>query len=330
MSDIDTTICPMITVVPARVTYDAGSQGVLQTIQRDIARASEHEHIPLSRIQKWIPECKGALFDTLFSVSFKEHDASRLWTVVESQNPEPDVSDSIVGCAEHALNMQYAMQYILAVEVVLDPAQDRAVVNAAYTSADISPEVVKGILRDLEETAMRLAEGKSTVTPANGAGASYVASPETASTFERLHDHDVGLPEDADVDEKIVSAIIHIASKFLRVDAGLITSGTSLLSLGLDSIKSVGLSRKLSAEGLRLSSADIMGLSTPRRLAARVQKTREPQKQGDDYALAAFKAEREQLAAAVDLGALKLSADDVVQVFPTTTLQAGMLSQVRV
>ncbi|KAI0336556.1 hypothetical protein GY45DRAFT_411925 [Cubamyces sp. BRFM 1775] len=307
VTDIDTTVCPMITVVPARVGHGARAQGVLHAIQRDVARASEHEHIPLSRIQKWIPECKGALFDTLFSVSFKEHDASRLWTVVESQNPEPD--------------------YILAVEVVLDPAQDRAVVNAAYTSADISPEVVKGILRDLEETAMRLAEGKSTGTPANGAGASYVASQETASTSERLRDHDVGLPEDADVDEKIVSAIIHIASKFLRVDAGLITSGTSLLSLGLDSIKSVGLSRKLSAEGLRLSSADIMGLSTPRRLAARVQKAREPQKQGDDYALAAFKAECEQLAAAVDIEALKLSASDVVQVFPTTTLQAGMLSQ---
>ncbi|KAH9901403.1 hypothetical protein C8Q73DRAFT_786775 [Cubamyces lactineus] len=307
VSDIDTTVCPMITVVPARVTYGARSQGVLQAIQRDIARASEHEHIPLSRIQKWIPESKGALFDTLFSVSFKERDASGLWTVVESQNPEPD--------------------YILAVEVVLDPAQDRAVVNAAYTSADISPEVVTGILRDLEETAVRLAEGKSGGILANGAKTSYVASQETANTSEKLHDHDVGLPEDADVDEKIVSAIIHIASKFLRVDAGLITSGTSLLSLGLDSIKSVGLSRKLSAEGLRLSSADIMGLSTPRRLAARVQKAREPQKQGDDYALAAFKAECEQLAAAVDLEALKLSAGDVVQVFPTTTLQAGMLSQ---
>ena len=106
----------MITVVPARVTYDAGSQGVLQTIQRDIARASEHEHIPLSRIQKWIPESKGALFDTLFSVSFKERDASGLWTVVESQNPEPDVSDSIVGCARNMCsirNMQCSIFLLL-------------------------------------------------------------------------------------------------------------------------------------------------------------------------------------------------------------------------
>lgn len=91
MSDIDTTICPMITVLPARVRYnDAAS--VVQSVQHDIARVGEFEHIPLSRIQKWVSESGGSLFDTLFSVSFKESEESSLWSVVESQNPEPDVS----------------------------------------------------------------------------------------------------------------------------------------------------------------------------------------------------------------------------------------------
>ena len=81
----------MITVVPARVQLSEPSK-VLQTIQQDNARVSEYEHIPLSRIQKWIPECAGSLFDTLFSVSFKETGTSKLWTMLESQNPEPDVS----------------------------------------------------------------------------------------------------------------------------------------------------------------------------------------------------------------------------------------------
>ncbi len=91
MSDIDTTICPMITVLPARVRYKDAT-AVLQSVQYDIARVGEFEHIPLSRIQKWVSKSGASLFDTLFSVSFKENEESSLWNVVESQNPEPDVS----------------------------------------------------------------------------------------------------------------------------------------------------------------------------------------------------------------------------------------------
>ena len=49
------------------------------------------------------------------------------------------------------------MQYILAVEVVLNPDEDQAVVRAAFTSADISASLVDGLLRELEETAIRIA-----------------------------------------------------------------------------------------------------------------------------------------------------------------------------
>ena len=80
----------MITVVPARVRLSDPSRA-LQAVQEDIARVSEYEHVPLSRIQKWVSERDGSLFDTLFSVSFKENGTSELWTVLESQNPEPDV-----------------------------------------------------------------------------------------------------------------------------------------------------------------------------------------------------------------------------------------------
>lgn len=80
----------MITVVPSRVRLNEPTK-VLQTVQQDIARVSEYEHVPLSRIQKWMKNDQ-SLFDTLFSVSFKEKGESKLWTVLDSQNPEPDVS----------------------------------------------------------------------------------------------------------------------------------------------------------------------------------------------------------------------------------------------
>ena len=83
----------MITVVPARVRLNEPSN-VLQTVQQDISRVSEFEHVPLSRIQKWVQGGDKSLFDTLFSISLKEKWESNLWTILESQNPEPDVRRS--------------------------------------------------------------------------------------------------------------------------------------------------------------------------------------------------------------------------------------------
>ena len=91
MDNIETTICPMITVVPARVRLGEPSK-VLQTIQQDNARVSEYEHIPLSRIQRWTTGTDRSLFDTLFSVSYREKTTSKLWSLLESRNPEPGVS----------------------------------------------------------------------------------------------------------------------------------------------------------------------------------------------------------------------------------------------
>ncbi|KAI9064453.1 hypothetical protein FKP32DRAFT_1591881 [Trametes sanguinea] len=304
VDNIETTLCPMITVVPARVRFGT-SEPVLQAVQRDIARVSEFEHIPLSRIQKWVPESGGSLFDTLFSVSFKEHDTSSLWRVIESQNPEPD--------------------YILAVEVVLDPEHDQLIAHAASTSSDISATLVNEILQTLEVTADKMIEGN--VSSAALARTHELRSPPLSNS-KRIDAND-NVSEDVEVDNDIVRAICTAASQFLRIDLSLIAPDTSLLSLGLDSIKSVGLSRKLSHEGLRLSSADIMGLSTPRRLAARLQKAEKSVKQGDgtEAVTVSFKADCELVRGAIDLSTIKLSGDDDVQVFPTTTLQAGMLSQ---
>ncbi|KAI0647071.1 hypothetical protein C8Q79DRAFT_1000106 [Trametes meyenii] len=284
VSDIDTTICPMITVLPARVRYNK-SERVLQAVQQDIARVGEFEHIPLSRIQKWIPESGGSLFDTLFSVSFKERDDTKLWSLVESQNPEPD--------------------YILAVEVVLDPEQNQAIAHAAFTSADVSPHLVNGILRHLEETAVRMADSNDWGLPISDEDDFHAPARVPASSSQGERSDDFAL--DIEVDEMIVSAIRETAAQFLRIDANLISEETSLLSLGLDSIKSVGLSRKFTTEGLPLTSADIMRLSTSRRLAAFIQQNK----------------------TTVDVAAVKISPEDDVNVFPTTTLQAGMLSQVR-
>ncbi|RPD66154.1 peptide synthetase [Lentinus tigrinus ALCF2SS1-7] len=303
VDSIETTICPMITVVPARVRLNEPAKA-LQAVQDDIARVSEFEHVPLSRIQKWVAHRDGSLFDTLFSVSYKEHGSSELWSVLDSQNPEPD--------------------YILAIEVVLDPEQDRAMVHAAFTSSDVSPSVVDDILGQLEETAVHIAQSSDWGWDLVGGGRSLsVPSPAPDADAPSESAEDL-----SDVDEATVSSIRTIAAQFLHIDLDFVKNDTSLLSLGLDSIKSVGLSRKLTAAGLGLSSADIMRLSTPLRLAAYIQKAKSTGGQKDNHLSdAEFAAECQELEKALDTEAIKFSSEDAVKFYPTTVLQAGMLSQ---
>ena len=130
------------------------------------------------------------------------------------------------------------------------------------------------------------------------------------------------------VDQDVVSQIITIASQFLRLEENLITADTSLFSLGLDSIKSVGLSRRFVAQGLPLTSADIMRLSTPLRLTAFIQRSKTSTQREDRLVDSEFALECSKLKEALDVEQIKFSAEDVVKVFPTSVLQAGMLSQV--
>lgn len=155
-------------------------------------------------------------------------------------------------------------------------------------------------------------------------------APQTSSQspLSNGDNEDDGLLLDVVVDEGILQRILEIASRFLCIDAKLIAGDTSLLSLGLDSIKSVGLSRQFSKEGFALTSVDILKLSTPRRLAAHVQAKVSAPHDGDRM-VSSFKEERDNLSRDIDMAAIRLSADDEINIFPTTTLQAGMLSQVR-
>lgn len=199
-------------------------------------------------------------------------------------------------------------------------------VHAAYTSDDLPSDLVRGILSDLEDSAVRLVAGER-VHQISQDGP--VVRPSS-----RQVDGDVPLEHEdatADVDPAVVGDICVIASEFLRVERAWLKPETSLLSVGLDSVRSVGLSRKLTSKGYKVSSADIMRVSTPIRLAGFVARRRASNGEDDDGRLTeqVFAAECAKLDAALDHEAVKLSQEDAVRVYPTSALQAGMLSQVK-
>lgn len=128
-----------------------------------------------------------------------------------------------------------------------------------------------------------------------------------------------------EVDPQILQSVRSELSAFLRLDMESIHEDTLLLSLGLDSLKAVALSRRLEERGVHILPVDMIRAGTVRRLALSANVAGSSEEVEDETLLA-----RERiLSDDLDLNALKLDDKDEVHITMTTALQAGMLSQVR-
>lgn len=154
-----------------------------------------------------------------------------------------------------------------------------------------------------------------------------ISAPQLMSNPSLRHLAALLVPSDTSNDVRSDGSILRlrsIISDFLSVAPSLIKPDVSLVSLGLDSLKSVGLSRTLRREGFPLSATQLMSggslsnlvvllqsktpVETPSYISADTQARVCPSLNGDDF---------------------KLSPSDCVSAYPVTELQAGMLSQVR-
>lgn len=146
------------------------------------------------------------------------------------------------------------------------------------------------------------------------------------------HDHveeDLGVGADA---EDLVP-LSEIVSNFFGVPLERLHPHTSLISLGLDSIRSVGLSKILRQHGYSASAADIMGNPILWKLGvslARARSRGHSVQAEIDRGILSLQKQCERIKASLNPSTCKLSIDDEVEIFPTTALQTGMLSQVPV
>ena len=323
MEGIETAPYPLLSVTPTRVNFTQ-SDSILQDIQRNISTSVDYEHVPLGRVAQWVRGGK-MLFETLFSISYKDNASSSVWTPVASQNPEPEVW--ISQFVSFFILSHVILQYILAVEVVLDTDTDSVFVHAAYTAKDVSPYIAEGIVQRLEDTMLQFSEDDARERLLSVVLGSRTATPDTEGTDVEEEFNDQG-----PLDENTVDALRKTISEFLRMDVELLTVDASLVGLGLDSIRSVGLGRALRTQGFQLSSVQIMKYSTIRRMInfLNSEKNGEPDAATNSKSskTSAFDQELASLQQVIDVDSLKLTPADTVQVYPTTMLQAGMLSQV--
>ncbi|TFK42523.1 peptide synthetase [Crucibulum laeve] len=297
VDNVEGALCPMISIVPFRVDF-SGSESALAAAQRSISEIIEHEHVPLGRVQNWIRPGE-ALFETLFSVSINASSKSDIWDVIESEPPEPD--------------------YSLSVEVVINQKDDSLLVQAAWRNGNLDDVGVSAVINDFESTALQFVGGVL-----NSAEITVKPTALTSRSEVQLKQSDPDEKE-ADVDPTLLLQIQDIVAEFIGIERRIMLPTTSFISMGLDSIKSVGLTRTLRKHGYKVSSPELMKHATPNRLAQLLssREASEYRSVGTELYISTLEDLRKHLLTAD----LRLNPEDQVEVFPTTTLQAGMLSQ---
>ncbi|KAI6045753.1 hypothetical protein EDC04DRAFT_3104410 [Pisolithus marmoratus] len=298
---IGTVPYPMLTVLPVRIRLSL--EDCLRRIQEDISATVAFEHLSLSKIQSWIrPGYQ--LVDTLFAVTVKDETSFEAWHVLHSDLSRPD--------------------FPLSVEVLLDRKKDTLVIRAAYYECDNLPSAVEHALANFEVILFHILEhGFATSFPVTIHG-DLEKYPEPAErvTKDPVHKDDVSGTLD-------LQPLNMAVSEFLRVSPEHILPTTSLISMGLDSIRAIGLSRVLRQRGYNVNAADILRHPTLRQLSVFTHPSRRVQQEASDTSNEFLHQQLEKLRGYVDPSTHKLCAEDEVSLFPTTELQAGMLSQAR-
>lgn len=295
-------LIPLLSLVPMRVYLN--NPDCLRKVQDDIIAAIPFENVPLGQVQKWVRPGAG-LFDILFSVTHKDQTAHEIFDVVRSELPQPD--------------------FFLSVEIVVDVSTDQLVLQAAFYDDGSQAANIESMLLQFESEArgvMTSGVPHAIVVPQKSLVNRAEPTPPVV-TADGTHNSD---------GERNISVAMHsvrrIIAQFLGVDPQRLWSRTSFIALGLDSIRSVGLSRALKEEGYHVTAAGLMKSACLAELES--LPTLFQDAGGAHLELEArdlFQKECRILESHFDVATCRFSDRDEARILPTTALQAGMLSQ---
>ncbi|KAF8341217.1 uncharacterized protein EI90DRAFT_1704265 [Cantharellus anzutake] len=303
VDNINFAICPLVCVVPTLVDFGVtDTTQLLRNVQRFISETTSYEHMSVGRIRRWIGGSSLPI-DSLFSCRFKFRS-------------EPVCSDAF----QHINTEHPLAEFILSIEILVDADADTLDIRAAFTEPELSLEGVRTFLQALEKTVEDLISSPppgivELVPSGHGSLAPTPASEPEGSSAEHA------IPS-AELEETVAGHVCQL----LRVQKKIVRPTTSLISIGLDSLRSVALSRMLSEDGIDVSAVDIVQADSIRKLLQRqslAKRSHEPSLES----FAEIRRIRQELENALKDQDLKLSPEDETLIIPATSLQAGMLSQ---
>jgi aryl carrier-like protein len=260
----------------------------------------EFEGIPLGKIQH-ISHHAGQLFDILFSMHFEDATENRLWKLIDTST---DLPPDVCALVQPDYFFSPSIKCILACEIAANVKADSLTMTVVFRETDVSAEEVdqafgsfNSSLHDLRPNKRRRGTRPPPVLTRLESSSSGLATPGG--------DHPIS----------------RIVCDFLGVSSDHCGPTTSLLSLGLDSIKAVSLSRKLRNEGFSISASTIMRFPSLRKIRSHVAAEASPAKSPGATPI--------PISPENEVTVEPLHPDDKVQLYFATALQNGMLSKVR-
>jgi len=204
----------------------------------------------------------------------------------------------------------------------MDVATDQLVLQAAFYGDELQAANIESMLLQFESTARSVAVS----------GMSHVIIPRKSQVNQiestPLVDTVTSACEDGDISLSL-HPVRDIVARFLGVDPQQLSPRTSFIALGLDSIKSVGLSRALKEEGYHVTASELMRLACLAGLDSLQSEFQDAGRARSEVeAQNLLREDCRTLESHFDVATCRFSDRDEVKIFPTTALQAGMLSQV--
>ncbi|KAG9082491.1 Non-ribosomal peptide synthetase, partial [Ceratobasidium sp. UAMH 11750] len=293
---VERAVVPLVSLVPFTLSMrDRSTSDLLRDSQAELTSTSAYEHTPLGRIQRWLGV--QSLFSTLFSCRVEEQkEPYTSFKHLQTDSPPPE--------------------FTLAIEMLANPALNSVELNAAFMGDISTAEMDK--LASRVESYMELFCTAGSGSRPNPLPSEMATSVTPAS--------DTGPPQANDVNLKLEMELAPVVASFLGVESSLVGPTSSLVALGLTSLRSVALSRKLKESGLVVSAVDIIQTDTVRGIASKCghgsalsKNTSQGQQWVDDLHF--------ELRKELPIEDVRLAPEDQPQILCATALQAGMLSQ---
>ena len=208
-------------------------------------------------------------------------------------------------------------QFPVVFEIVVNTANDTIELRSAVAVNEEVTKTVRQLVDDFESCVTYLSESPEadlSLPDASGQLTSGwpVRQPRTQEAEEPA-------------DPEIVRVLLPELSAFLRIPVDSVREGSSLLSLGLDSLKAITLSHRLRERGISVSPMDIIRAGSVRGIAS----ASVAEKQQKNISQGGSISELDQLLRKdIPVEAVRLGKEDRVEITAATALQAGMLSQV--